>query len=202
VVLSYFGFWQSEPEPESACSSVPKPGAPAAVVWDWFDQQVGLNTYNDQWLAVYDPYYYQAASQLGSPDAYDSCLSDLLRYPGASEPATYLPLSLKPKRFDYLAMPDIDFWVKSQGQQLLFVYGSNDPWGAEPVELGFGTRTRTATSCRAATTVRTSRSCPRRSPQRRRRRSAGGPGCPLSRRRPLSRRLRASTASPVLTPTR
>jgi hypothetical protein len=30
--------------------------------------------------------------------------------------------------------------VKSRGARLLYVYGSNDPWGAEPFELGFGSR--------------------------------------------------------------
>jgi hypothetical protein len=138
VIDSYFAFWQYQPA--SACASVPKPGAPAADVWAWFEQVESLNTYSDQQLEPYVPYYYQAAAQLGSPEAYDSYLRDLLRYPGADVPATFVPPSVKLPRFDYLAMPDVDFWVKTQGKQLLFVYGSNDPWGAEPFELGFGSK--------------------------------------------------------------
>ena len=37
-------------------------------------------------------------------------------------------------------MADIDLWVRHSGRQLLFVYGENDPWGAEPFHLGRGTR--------------------------------------------------------------
>ncbi|MDT8915043.1 S28 family serine protease [Amycolatopsis sp. PS_44_ISF1] len=138
VIDSYFAFWQYQPA--SACASVPKAGAPAADVWAWFERIESLNTYSDQELTPFVPYYYQAAVQLGSPEAYDSYLRDLLRYPGADRPSTFVPASVKLPRFDYLAMPDIDFWVKSQGQRLLFVYGSNDPWSAEPFELGFGSR--------------------------------------------------------------
>jgi len=36
------------------------------------------------------------------------------------------------------AMRDIDRWVREHGSRLLFVYGGNDPWGAEPFRLGKG----------------------------------------------------------------
>ena len=138
VIDSYFAFWQYQKQAD--CATVPAPGAPAADVYAWYEKVESLNTYSDQDLAPYVPYYYQAAAQLGSPEAYDGYLRDLLRYPGADQPKTFVPSSVKIPRCDYLAMPDIDFWVKSRGTRLLFVYGSNDPWGAEPFELGFGSR--------------------------------------------------------------
>jgi PS-10 peptidase S37 len=138
VIDSYFAFWQYQTQAD--CATVPKAGAPAAEVYAWYEKVESLNTYSDQDLAPYVPYYYQAAVQLGSPEAYDGYLRDLLRYPGADQPKTFVPSSVHLPRFDYLAMPDVDFWVKSRGSRLLFVYGSNDPWGAEPFELGFGSR--------------------------------------------------------------
>ncbi|WP_326952016.1 S28 family serine protease [Amycolatopsis sp. NBC_01286] len=138
VIDSYFAFWQYQTQAD--CATVPKPGAPAADVYAWYERVESLNTYSDQDLSPYIPYYYQAAVQLGAPEAYDSYLRDLLRYPGADQPKTFVPSSVRLPRFDYLAMPDVDFWVKSRGTRLLFVYGSNDPWGAEPFELGFGSR--------------------------------------------------------------
>jgi hypothetical protein len=138
VIDSYFAFWQYQKQAD--CATVPKAGAPAAEVYAWYEKVESLNTYSDQDLAPYIPYYYQAAVQLGSPEAYDGYLRDLLRYPGADQPKTFVPGSIRLPRFDYLAMPDIDFWVKSRGSRLLFVYGSNDPWGAEPFELGFGSK--------------------------------------------------------------
>uniref|UniRef100_UPI000A3A5D8B S28 family serine protease n=1 Tax=Amycolatopsis kentuckyensis TaxID=218823 RepID=UPI000A3A5D8B len=138
VIDSYFAFWQYQTQAD--CATVPPPGAPAADVYAWYERVESLNTYSDQDLAPYIPYYYQAAVQLGSPEAYDGYLRDLLRYPGADQPKTFVPASIRLPRFDYPAMPDIDFWVKTRGTRLLFVYGSNDPWGAEPFELGRGSR--------------------------------------------------------------
>ncbi|MEU7785060.1 S28 family serine protease [Amycolatopsis sp. NPDC049159] len=138
VIDSYFAFWQYQTQAD--CATIPAAGAPAADVYAWYEKVESLNTYSDQDLAPYIPYYYQAAVQLGSPEAYDSYLRDLLRYPGADQPKTFVPASIRLPRFDYLAMPDIDFWVKTHGSRLLFVYGSNDPWGAEPFELGRGSR--------------------------------------------------------------
>ncbi|MEQ0565135.1 S28 family serine protease [Amycolatopsis sp. NEAU-NG30] len=138
VIDSYFAFWQYQTQAD--CATVPPAGAPAADVYAWYEKVESLNTYSDQDLERYIPYYYQAAVQLGSPEAYDGYLRDLLRYPGADQPKTFVPSSIRLPHFDYLAMPDIDFWVKSRGTRLLFVYGSNDPWGAEPFELGFGSK--------------------------------------------------------------
>ena len=138
VIDSYFAFWQYQKQVD--CATIPPTGASAAAVYAFYDKVESLNTYSDQELAPYVPYYYQASVQLGSPEAYDGYLRDLLRYPGTDVPQTFVPKSVPLPHFDYLAMPDIDFWVRSQGTRMLFIYGENDPWGAEPFELGFGTR--------------------------------------------------------------
>lgn len=43
-------------------------------------------------------------------------------------------------RFQPWAMRDVDTWVKHNARHMLFVYGENDPWGAEPFRLGHGAR--------------------------------------------------------------
>ncbi|GAA3438530.1 S28 family serine protease [Kutzneria kofuensis] len=138
VIDSYFAFWQYQTQAQ--CAAVPKPGAPADQVYAWFEQVESLNTYADQELSPYVPYYYQAAVQLNAPEAYDSYLRDLLRYPGADAPRTFIPKDVKVPPFQPFAMADIDLWVKAHGSQFLFIYGANDPWGAEPFELGYGSR--------------------------------------------------------------
>jgi hypothetical protein len=138
VIDSYFAFWQYQTQAD--CATIPPAGASAEAVYAFYNKVESLNTYSDQGLEPFVPYYYQAAVQLGSPEAYDGYLRDLLRYPGADVPETFVPASVKLPRFDYGAMPDIDFWVRSQAQRMLFIYGANDPWGAEPFALGFGSR--------------------------------------------------------------
>jgi hypothetical protein len=138
VIDSNFAFWQYQKE--SDCGTIPKPGAPAKDLYAFYDKVESLLSYSDQDLEGFIPYYYQAAVQLGSPEAYEEPLRDLLRYPGSDVPGTFIPKAIPVKDFDYLAMPDVDAWVKTHGNQLLFIYGENDPWSAEPFRLGAGSR--------------------------------------------------------------
>jgi hypothetical protein len=165
-------------------------------VYAFYDKVESLNTYSDQELAPYVPYYYQASVQLGSPEAYDGYLRDLLRYPGTDVLQTFVPKSVPLPHFDYLPMPDIDFWVRSRGTRMQFIYGENDPWSAEPFELGSGSQDSTATSCPVTTTAPRSRNCQPIKQPRRPRQYADGPAYRLRRKRPPKRwRLKDSPAS-------
>lgn len=135
VIDMYFGFWQYQ-DPKKECGSIPAPDASAHTIYDFYEKVGSLLSYSDQELKPFVPYYYQAAYQLGSPEAYDNYLRDLLRYPGLDQPRNFLPRSIRPKHFDYLAMPDIDFWVRTQAKRMLYVYGEYDPWSAESFHCG------------------------------------------------------------------
>lgn len=43
-------------------------------------------------------------------------------------------------RFQPSVMRDVDTWVRHNARHMLFVYGQNDPWGAEPFRLGKGAK--------------------------------------------------------------
>ncbi|WP_026196830.1 S28 family serine protease [Sciscionella marina] len=137
VIDTYFGFWQYQ-DPKKECGAIPPKGAPAEAMYGFYDKVGSLLSYSDQELQSFVPYYYQAAYQLGSPEAYDDYLRDLLRYPGLDQPKNFLPKQVRPKRFDPFAMPDIDLWVRTQSQRMLYVYGGYDPWSAEPFDCGLG----------------------------------------------------------------
>jgi hypothetical protein len=134
VVDLYFTFWQYSPQ--SQCADVPGPSATNDEVWDWTQRVVPLTGYMDQDLLTYLPYYYQAAYQLGSYQPYERPLRGVLRHPGAFAAANFVPADLKPIRFDKRAMPDIDRWVRGHSTRMLYVYGGNDPWGAEKFDCG------------------------------------------------------------------
>jgi hypothetical protein len=133
-----WGFWQYGTQAED-CPKVPPAGASTDQLWTFLDDVAGFDSYTDQDIDYYIPYYYQAGTQLGSGQLDTPWLRGLLRYPGLYSPRTYVPRDI-PMRFDYLAMPDVDLWVKLHASRMLFVYGQNDPWGAEPFRLGPGTR--------------------------------------------------------------
>ncbi|MFF8264770.1 aminopeptidase [Streptomyces virginiae] len=138
VVLDYvWAFWQYSLLAD--CASVPAAAtASDQEIWDSIDAISGFSAYTDQGLETYTPYYYQAGTQLGSPDIKQPHLGNLSRY-GYQPPRNFVPRDI-PMAFQPGAMADVDTWVRDHANQMLFVYGQNDPWGAEPFRIGYGAR--------------------------------------------------------------
>ncbi|MFG2883957.1 S28 family serine protease [Streptomyces sp. NPDC048297] len=140
VVLDYvWGFWQYSGL--SDCDTIPAdaPNATDDAIWDSVDTISGFSFYTDQGLGTYTPYYYQAGTQLGAPTIHFPYIErQLIRY-GYQPPRNYVPRSI-PMRFQPDAMRDVDTWVRQHANHMLFVYGQNDPWGAERFRLGNGAR--------------------------------------------------------------
>ncbi|MDH2391673.1 S28 family serine protease [Streptomyces sp. HNM0663] len=138
VVLDFaWAFWQYSHL--SDCEALPTAAtASDQEIYDALDAVAGLAFYTDQGLAPYTPYYYQAGTELGSPDIAQPHLDGLVRY-GYQPPRSFVPREI-PMRFKPWAMYDVDRWVRHRAQRMMFVYGENDPWGAEPFRLGRGSR--------------------------------------------------------------
>ncbi|NUP43381.1 MAG: aminopeptidase [Streptomyces sp.] len=138
VVLDLvWAFWQYHGVSE--CADVPAPTAPTDELYAFIDDISGFAAYTDQGLETFTPYYYQAGTELGSPTFDTPHLDGLLRYPGIYTPRSYVPREI-PMRFRPYAMRDIDSWVRHDARRMLFVYGQNDPWGAERFRPGKGSR--------------------------------------------------------------
>ncbi|SDM37435.1 S28 family serine protease [Streptomyces wuyuanensis] len=138
VVLDYtWAFWQYSLAAD--CESIPAAAtASDQEIWDSVDAISGFSFYTDQGLEPYTPYYYQAGTELGAPAIELPHLKGLSRY-GYQAPRNFVPRDI-PMRFKPWVMDDVDSWVRHHARQMLFVYGENDPWGAEPFRLGKGAR--------------------------------------------------------------
>ncbi|GLW45458.1 tripeptidyl aminopeptidase [Streptomyces sp. NBRC 14336] len=140
TVLDYvWGFWQYSLL--SDCATIPADAKNATdeEIWNSIDTIAGFSFYTDQGLEPYTPYYYQAGTQLGAPTiVFPHIEKRYIRY-GYLPPRNFVPRSI-PMRFDPHAMRDVDSWVRHNARHMLFVYGENDPWGAEPFRLGKGAR--------------------------------------------------------------
>ncbi|MFF8971419.1 S28 family serine protease [Streptomyces sp. NPDC014995] len=140
VVLDYvWGFWQYSLL--SDCDSVPADAANATddEIWNSVDAISGFSFYTDQGLSPYTPYYYQAGTQLGAPTIHFPHIEkQYVRY-GYQPPRNFVPRDI-PMTFQPFAMRDVDTWVRHHARHMLFVYGENDPWGAEPFRLGKGAK--------------------------------------------------------------
>ncbi|WP_127552516.1 S28 family serine protease [Actinoplanes sp. OR16] len=129
VLDSVWAFWQYSLAAD--CATVPVAAtATDDEIYNWIDTVAGWSFYTDQALEYYWPYYYQAASQLGWPSLRFEHLKGLRNYPGLYTANSSLPEELR-RRHNPVPMIDVDLWVKTASQRMLFIYGENDPWGAE-----------------------------------------------------------------------
>ncbi|MFI8187363.1 S28 family serine protease [Streptomyces sp. NPDC085946] len=138
TVLDYvWGFWQYSLLKD--CDRIPADAKNATdeEIWTSVDTISGFSFYTDQGLEPYTPYYYQAGTQLGAPTIHFPHIErKYLRY-GYQPPRNFVPREI-PMRFQPSVMRDVDRWVRHNARHMLFVYGENDPWGAEPFRLGKG----------------------------------------------------------------
>ncbi|MBR8641808.1 aminopeptidase [Streptomyces tuirus] len=140
VVLDYvWGFWQYSLLQD--CDQIPADAKKATddEIWNSIDTISGFTFYADQGLTPYTPYYYQAGTQLGAPTIHFPHIEKkYIRY-GYQPPRNFVPRDI-PMKFQPSAMRDVDTWVRHNARHMLFVYGQNDPWGAEPFRLGRGAK--------------------------------------------------------------
>ncbi|WP_436532225.1 S28 family serine protease [Actinoplanes sp. HUAS TT8] len=128
VLDSVWAFWQYSTAAD--CATVPASTAGDDELYEWIDTVAGWSFYTDQGLAPYWPYYYQAASQLGWPSLRFEHLRGLRNYPGLYTANSSLPPQLR-RAHNPVPMIDVDLWVRTASERMLFVYGQNDPWSAE-----------------------------------------------------------------------
>ncbi|WP_342380957.1 hypothetical protein NVS55_14895 [Myxococcus stipitatus] len=116
-----FAFWQySRAE---RCAEIPLPGAPAETVFNFIDSiSPFVFGYSDSALSFYEPYYYQAATELGAYRLPTWHLRGLLRYPGQNTPATYVSFPIT-EDFDETLMFRVQHWLWHEGSRMLSLPG-------------------------------------------------------------------------------
>ncbi|MET0414902.1 MAG: S28 family serine protease [Actinoplanes sp.] len=128
VLDAVWAFWQYQPAAD--CATAPAATATDDELYNWIDAVAGWSFYTDQALEYYAPYYYQAATQLGWPSLRFEHLRGLRNYPGLYTANSSLPAELR-RPHNPVPMIDVDVWVRTAAERMLFIYGENDPWGAE-----------------------------------------------------------------------
>ena len=132
VIEFPWSFWQYGGPGD--CASIPGAAATDAALFNYLRDSGGLFFFNDDVIVQFSPYYYQAWFQLGYPSAPKAHLEDLLE--AQDLPRNFMPPGEDEPTYQPQAMEDIDQWVRSDGQRLLFVYGEFDPWYAGQFQLG------------------------------------------------------------------
>ncbi|MGL5929650.1 MAG: S28 family serine protease [Dermatophilaceae bacterium] len=134
--LGYY-LWQYGTE--ESCDDLPATDSSSTKLFEFLRDRQGFGGDADfEANQAFVAYYYQAAAQLGYPQLQHQDLQDLVD-PDDVPVAPDLIGDLARPSFENGAMAGIDTWVREQGSELMFVYGENDPWSAEPFRLGNGT---------------------------------------------------------------
>jgi PS-10 peptidase S37 len=132
VIELNFAFWQytAPDDLEVGCSAIPPASATPEQMLAFLEFHSSPDVLAGEGsLDFYHAYYHQAAAQLGAPAPYEAPLADLLRYSGADVPASFIPAG-EVAAFDTAAMLDINNWVASDGERMMFIYGELDPWSS------------------------------------------------------------------------
>jgi len=132
AVLEYgFAFWQYGDGDES---KIPSPTASPREWYSHLSRISSLYPYSDPGIAYYEPFFYQAFTELGyGPYLYDH-LRDLLTTIQNPTYRSFAPQNVC-MEFDPAVMQDILEWLQSQGNNIIYIYGANDPYTAAGVAL-------------------------------------------------------------------
>jgi hypothetical protein len=130
----YWAFWQYQPA--SLCNSVPAANATADVMFKFLTDIDVISDGQDSSVDFFGPYFYQAAYELGVPASWEDPLKPLLQFPNDDSIDPFLPTGSPKPVFLPQAMVDIQNWVKTSGQRLMFIYGEFDPWSGGAYDLG------------------------------------------------------------------
>ena len=129
-------FWQYYGVGE--CADVPPVNATDDTVWAFLQNIDPVSGSDDDQVAPFEAYDYQASFQLGYPADDVPYLTQYLQYTDADYDGS-MPIGVAVPTYDLSAMTDVSNWVATEGAHLLFVYGQFDPWTGGKYSLGGAT---------------------------------------------------------------
>lgn len=126
TVLEYpFSFWQYH---TLDCNEIPGEGATPQVLFDHLREVVSLGSYTDR--AFQSTAMKQFATELGYYRYVTKNVKDLLSEGENDYPNNSFGPEEADLAFDPTFMEDIYQWLLTRGNNIIYIYGENDPWSA------------------------------------------------------------------------
>ena len=124
------GFWQYGHSPDEIPPSDASPDSLLASL----DRIASLFYYSDKGIKMFEPFQYQAYTEIGY---YGYDITDLRQYLSAVKDPTNIILAPKHTELEFHpeVMYDIYTWLRDHGSNILYIYGETDLWGATAMEL-------------------------------------------------------------------
>lgn len=137
-IMDYpFTFWQYF---KYSCSSIPDTTATTpSDIFNHINGIVSFGSYSNNTLAYYEPYFYQALTEIGQIE-YENYYGNLLKKvdlntTGNPNVEAVAPKGITYNFFNSTTVPEIYGWLQNYGDHIIYIYGKNDPWSAGAIEL-------------------------------------------------------------------
>lgn len=133
-----FAYWQWYPVP---CELLPVAGGDPAEIFQTFVDAAGYDFFADQSIRDFEPFFYQALTEMGFYSYNTTDFKDLLLYvkdPGFNHT---LPDGVHVKYSNRLNRK-VNRWIQKDGNNMLYVYGAYDAWASTAVQPGKKTNAR------------------------------------------------------------
>ena len=137
-IMDYpFLFWQYYDLP---CSSIPDTVTSSAQdIFIHYTAIAPVSSFSDDNISFYEPYTYQAVTEMGAPAYQTDYLKPYLKKidPDAAGNPNYELVAPKGVTFDFnsATVPEIYSWLQTHSDNIVYIYGMNDPWSAGAIEL-------------------------------------------------------------------
>ncbi len=131
TVLEYpFSFWQYGHD----CSKIPDKNTPNEELAMYLLSVSDISFFNDASMEAYGSHYYQSATEMGyygyETDEFKTLIKAL---PINTNPhATFVPNKMQTE-FDGKLLKDINTWLETEADDLIYIYGAIDTWSATAV---------------------------------------------------------------------
>jgi len=136
TVLEYaFAFWQWG---YIDCISIPEDYSDPDSIIKHLDQVAGLKWISNEGIEDMQPFFYQAMREIGF---YGYDIEPFKKWTTFKQNPTFeftLPEGVAVD-FDPLLMQQVDYFIRHEADNMLFIYGEHDPWSAPAVDLTYHT---------------------------------------------------------------
>jgi hypothetical protein len=131
AVLEYpFAFWQYG----TSCIDIPGDESSMLLAVQHLMDVSNIRLFSDCDIEYFAPHYYQSASQLGYYSYRTELFKDCLKIlPTDTHPTAAIVPDYIPVKFDGRLLNEINSWLQTQGNNILYIYGTNDTWTASAV---------------------------------------------------------------------
>jgi hypothetical protein len=129
-----FAFWQWG----YACDKIPLSGTDKEI-FDFLSTVGDFSYFADQGIIYFEPFFYQALTQIGYYGYQFDRFKGLLRYASDNGKPEFLfsaPKDVTLPPYDYKFAHDVDKYIKTKARHFIFLYGEYDPWSASAADPG------------------------------------------------------------------